>query len=152
MNNECVKQYGGSTANLNDFSTYYKNKPLDEIVYGSESYFGYEFPNKINKDYRFVTLNNGEELDMIHFFVVGQRGHILGMINKTKQLYSSTQSAFYSQDFYSNRLGVNFFALYRDSIKKNPGQISIYVNSFLSKPANTNLTPPNLYWKIEPKY
>lgn len=129
-------QYGKSAITLDQFKKDYANKTEDQIVIGKSSFLGYEFPNNISGKGQFITLPNGSELDMVHFMVVGRRGKFLGYMNETKQIFTSYQSAFYSQDLYSNRLGVNFFERYGDSIDKNPQDISDYIYEFLSDPAN----------------
>lgn len=73
---------------------------------------------------------------MIHFMVVGRRGHVLGVANEVKQALSFSKSAFYPQDLYSNKLGVNFFNRYESVIQQNPTRISEYMQWFLTNPDN----------------
>jgi hypothetical protein len=68
--------------------------------------------------------------------VVGRRGYMLGYVNEIKQALSFSSSAFYPQDLYSNKLGINFFDRYGRSIQQNPTKISEYINWYLSNPDN----------------
>ena len=111
---------------------------INQIVTGESSFLGYKYPNYIEADYRFINLINGKQVDMTHFLVVGPRGNLLGLCNEVKQVFSSPKSAFYSQDIYSNKLGVNFFNKYSELLKKNPNNISIYIYQFLSNPKSIN--------------
>jgi len=86
-------QYGDPSVSLEEFATYYKGKTENQIIYGQSSFLGYKFPN--NMDYRYVRIGNGREVDMIHFMVVGRRGHLLGIANEVKQAFSLSKSAFY---------------------------------------------------------
>ena len=90
----------------------------------------------MNTDFRFIKIGNEREVDMIHFMVVGRRGHFMGMANEFKQALSFSKSAFYPQDIYSNKLGVDVFNKYDAKIQKNPKKISEYIHRFLSNPDN----------------
>ena len=129
-------QYGNPSASLDEFASYYKGKTENQIVFGQSSFLGYKFPNDINKQFRFVKIGNGREVDMIHFMVVGRRGSLLGYANEIKQALSFSSSAFYPQDLYSNKLGINFFNRYGTSIQQNPTKISEYIDWYLSNPDN----------------
>jgi hypothetical protein len=131
-----VNQYGNPSATLEQFTNNYKGRTENQIVFGQSSFLGYKFPNDINKKYRFVSIGNGREVDMIHFMVVGRRGYMLGYVNEIKQALSFSSSAFYPQDLYSNKLGINFFDRYGRSIQQNPTKISEYINWYLSNPDN----------------
>ncbi len=133
---EYGNQYGNPSATLEQFSNNYKGKTENQIVFGQSSFLGYNFPNDINKKFRFVSIGNGREVDMIHFMVVGRRGYLLGYANEIKQALSFSSSAFYPHDLYSNKLGINFFDRYGPSIQQNPTKISEYINWYLSNPEN----------------
>jgi hypothetical protein len=145
-------QYGKTGTSLASFRDHYNGMSLNQIVTGEDSYLGYKFPNFIESPYQFVNLSNGRQVDMIHFLVVGPRGHFMGIINEIKQIFTSPVSAFYPQDIYSNILGVNFFNSYGPLLQQNPDKISTYIYWFLSNPSNINFTPINFGWDIGPKY
>ncbi len=130
-----VNQYGKKSITLKQFQSEYAGCLESEIIGGQSSKFGYTFPNKILGNGSFVLLNNGDEVDMTHFMVVGRRGEFMGVINEITQI--GTSSFFYGQDLYSNKLGVNFFTRYDEVIKQNPIRISEYIYWFLSNPENT---------------
>ena len=122
---------------LDEFAEFYKGKTENQIITGEKSILGYKYPFNIDKRFRFVKIGNGREIDMIHFFVVGRRGHIMGMFNEIQQLINlNWDSAFYPQDFYSNHLGVKFFEQYSNEIKLAPFLISYFIKIFLNNPNN----------------
>jgi hypothetical protein len=145
-----TNQYGKSAISLSQFNSEYSGCYENEIITGQSSKFGYTFPNKIAGNGSFVKLGNGREVDITHFMVVGRRGHLMGIANEITQI--GTNSFFYQQDLYSNRLGVNFFNSYGSLINQNPSMISTYMYWFLSNPSNINFAPPNFHWEIGPKY
>lgn len=123
---------GNETATLNEFRTFYKGKDLSRILTNETSFLGiHYFQDLSNKKLRFITLQNGREVDMTHFLVVGQKGGVLGLGNELQQLARGKKSAFYPQDLYSNKLGIEFFSGYSDLIKQNPNMISDYIYEFL---------------------
>lgn len=134
-----TNQYGKSAISLSQFHSEYVGCNENEIITGQSTKFGYIFPNKIAGNGAYVKLENGREIDMIHFMVVGRRGHFMGTVNEISQI--GTKSFFYPQDLYSNRLGVNFFKSYGALINQNPSMISTYMYWFLSNPINTNFAP-----------
>jgi hypothetical protein len=128
-------QYGKKSISLYKFRCEYAGCLETEIIVGESTKFGYKFPNKIQGNGSFVLINTGDEVDMTHFMVVGRRGETMGVINELTQI--GTKSFFYGQDLYSNKLGIEFFKRYDESIKKNPYQITEYIYWFLSNPDNT---------------
>jgi hypothetical protein len=120
-------QYGHPHATLKEFYEFYKGKTENEIVFGESSFLGYKYPNDIDKRFRFLSLVNGKEVDMIHFMVVRRRGYWMGISNEFKQLLTFSSSAFYPQDLYSNQLGLTFFFYYDSAILKHPIRIAEYI-------------------------
>jgi hypothetical protein len=137
---------------LGSFRDHYSGMSLNQIATGESSFLGYKFPNYVDPAYRFVNISNGRQVDMTHFLVVGPRGHFMGIGNEVKQIFSHPESAFYPQDLYSNRLGVNFFNSYGPLLQQNPNNISTYIYWFLSNPSNINFAPINFRWEPGPKY
>lgn len=129
-------QYGKKPITLDQFRAEYNGCTESEIITGEASKFGYTFPNRIDGNGSFVTLDNGREVDMTHFFVVGRRGFLMGIANELTQI--GTQSFFYNQDLYSNELGIKFFDNYSKYINQNPTRISEYIYWYLSNPVNIN--------------
>jgi hypothetical protein len=128
-------QYGDPAISIKEFCAVYSGCTETEIITGESSKFGYKFPNRMGvKGTAFVTLNTGDEIDMIHFMVVGRRGLLMGAINEFSQL--GTKSHQYPQDTYSNKLGVNFFNKYSTQLNNNPAKISKYIGWYLTNPKN----------------
>lgn len=128
-------QYGAGEGNISSgmFNDIYSGMTADEIMTGSSSFLGYRYPNDMRfKNTRFVLLPNRKEVDMIHFMVVGQRGHLLGLVNEMQQKVRFKSSAFNPQDLYSNIIGVDFFRTYNSLIVNNPTQISDYIYQYFN--------------------
>ena len=118
-----------------EFKRIYTGKTENQITKGRSSFLGYEYPNDMaSKNSRFVMLENGKEVDMIHFMVVGRAGHTLGYANELQQFVRGKASGFNPQDLYSNKLGVDFFESYGSQINQNPTQISNYISEYLTNP------------------
>ncbi len=129
-------QYGDPSTTLRNFQQHYANKTENDIVFGKKSFLWITYPNDMNREFRFVTLSNGSEVDMIHFMVVGRRGMLMGLGNEILQGLKNSHSAFDPQDFYSNQLGIKFFKSYNKLISKNPTKIADYIYEFLSNADN----------------
>ncbi len=69
--------------------------------------------------YRYVIdpANPSQVIDMRHFLVVGPKGENFGLAVEIAQLRGDRQSAFDAQDFFSNKLGKDF---YKNYYKKYP--------------------------------
>lgn len=132
-------QYGSKDViSLEEFKARYANCTEQEIIGGEMKVLGQSYPNKMNNGGGFVTLPNKREADMVHFFVVGRAGEFKGTMNEIKQMFSAPKSAFYPQDLYSNKLGVNFFKSYASLLMRNPKMISQYIFNYLSNPKVIN--------------
>ncbi len=133
FNNESYQnQYNDPVVDIDEFVQHHEGKTEDKIIYGESRIFGYSFPNNTDEGFRFVRLKNGKEVDIIHFFVVGRRGHLLGTINEAQQVFRNYNSAFYPQDIYSNELGIQFFRAFNNQIKQNPEKISEYIGIYFN--------------------
>jgi len=149
------ENYGAGEGNISSgqFRDAYSGMTESQIMIGNSSFLGYNYPNDMsNPNTRFVMLANGNEVDMIHFMVVGRAGHALGFANELQQFARGKASGFNPQDLYSNRLGVNFFRSYGSQINQNPGQISNYIYQYFNSPGVLNPAPFQPQFPTGPKY
>ncbi|WP_026776313.1 RHS repeat-associated core domain-containing protein [Polaribacter sp. Hel_I_88] len=126
---------GNTISSIEAFRIQHSGKVESEIIYGESRIpiIGYKHPNDTDKNYRFVQLKNGKQVDMIHFFVVGRRGHLLGFAKEIQQFVMGSKSAFNPQDVYSNELGIQFFKSFDDLLKDNPDKISEYISIYFNQ-------------------
>jgi len=76
---------------------------------------------------------------MRHMLVVGFRyGEFIGKMWEFGQWVARDPSGMHAQDFYSNRLGANFFWLYGGLTTFNPHQFTNYLNRFFNQPTVFN--------------
>lgn len=115
----------------------------DEIMTGLTITLGIKHYSKlVDPKYSFVKVNiNGtmQEVDMVHFMVVGKLNQQFGLIKEATQLIdgifgnsAAMKSAFYGQDLFSNAMGERFFFHYGPSINANPSNFSNYINEFFN--------------------
>jgi hypothetical protein len=118
---------------LEEFVQRFTGKTYNEIMRGKKRFLWLDWETIIaDPEFQFVVdpLNPENEIDMIHFLVVGQLGLIYGYLNELQQ-YGS-KSAFYPQDLRSNSLGIKFYNNYWEKIRTNPTEIVNYIQEFLT--------------------
>jgi hypothetical protein len=70
-------------------------------------------------------------IDLRHMLVIGYYGRIVGESVEMAQWLAENESAFDSQDYYSNELGYSFYKEYGSAIESNPTAFADYLTSFL---------------------
>lgn len=112
--------HGEKTYSLEDFTKSNKNVSYNDLI--NQRKKSTNLPGGPKMRY-VINPNDGNVMDMRHVFVVGYKGSSIGgvMVEFLQSLSKKTRpSAFDKQDFYSNKIGADFF-------------------DFLAHPANANL-------------
>ena len=112
------------TENYRRFLKYTEGKTLNELMHEADkgerwdSSAGGPALIKFVKDPR-----SGKTIDMRHFLVIGQAGvtgvEFVGLFVELQQWFRGVDSAFMSEDFFSNRMGALFFSYFYDPNSEN---------------------------------
>ena len=105
--------YEHPAVSFQQFLNYSKSKSLEELKHDAASGYDNSHAPGPNQKYRYVfdPQDPNRIIDMRHFFVVGSHTfkEDFGLVVEIVQLLGDQESAFHSQDFFSNALGAKFF-------------------------------------------
>ncbi|UZD22082.1 hypothetical protein PBT90_01240 [Algoriphagus halophytocola] len=143
----------GGAVTFEQFEDYYNGVDYEDIVTDnpdlSISGFGSQ-PGGPLTSYRYVIdpLNPNLIIDMRHMLVIGRYGRAVGESVEILQWLSSEESAFDSQDFFSNELGYSFFKQFGGAIHSTPEYTTDFLRQFIYDASKRNdiTTPEQCDW------
>lgn len=143
----------GGAVTLDQFEDYYEGIDYNDIVSDmpdkSITGFGSQ-PGGPLTSYRYVydPLNPNLVIDMRHMLVIGKYGRAVGESVEVLQWLANQESAFDSQDFFSNELGYLFFKKFGGAIQSTPEYTTDYLRQFLNNASLRNdiCTPLQCDW------